>query len=113
VLSMRFEDFPRQSDIPTRNDVRAYAAVVMNPPFALPGDRQAWVSHLERAWGLLAEGGQLRAIVPASLEYGRQRRIAAVRELIVGAGGSWRPAPEGAFKASGTEVRTLLVEASR
>jgi hypothetical protein len=90
-----------------------FHAVVMNPPFTLPGDRLAWVTHLELAWSLLAEGGELRAIVPASLEFGQQKRITAIRELILAAGGSWRPAPEGAFRMAGTDVRTLIVEATR
>jgi hypothetical protein len=89
------------------------AAVVMNPPFTAPGDRYAWTLHLELAWSLLAPGGHLRAIVPASLGYGRQRRIAAVRGLINDNGGSWSDAPDEAFKASGTSVRTLIVEATK
>lgn len=90
-----------------------FDAVVMNPPFTLPGRRYAWAEHLALAWELLAPGGQLRAIVPASLEYGRQRPIAAVRALIEQAGGRWRKAPESAFQASGTNVHTLIVEATR
>jgi hypothetical protein len=106
VLAARFEDFAAAEEY-------AYDAIVMNPPFTLPDDRYAWVTHVELAWGLLAQGGQLRAIVPASLEFADNRRIAALRELIAAAGGSWRRAPEGAFKASGTGVNALVVEATR
>lgn len=88
-----------------------FDAVVMNPPFTLPGRRYAWAEHLMMAWDLLAPGGQLRAIVPASLEYGRQRLIAAARDMIE-ASGSWRKAPDGAFRASGTGVHVLIVEAT-
>lgn len=88
-------------------------AVVMNPPFTLPGRRYAWAQHVALAWRFLRPGGQLAAIVPASLAFGRQRPIAAVRELIRAAGGSWREAPGGAFRASGTDVHTLIVHAVR
>lgn len=90
-----------------------FDAVVMNPPFTLPGHRYAWAEHLVLAWDRLKPGGQLRAIVPTSLEYGRQRPIAAARNLITQAGGTWRKAGPGAFQSSGTGVHTLIVEATR
>lgn len=91
----------------------AYDLVAMNPPFTLPGDRYAWAAHVELAWSLLKRGGQLRAIVPASLGFSRVRRIAAVRDLIRAAGGTWTPAPAGSFRPAGTDVHTLIVEATR
>lgn len=94
-------------------DTDGFDAVVMNPPFTLPGHRYAWAEHLVLAWDRLQPGGQLRAIVPTSLEYGRQRPIAAARTLITGAGGTWRKTGPGAFQSSGTGVHTLIVEATR
>lgn len=90
-----------------------FDAVVMNPPFTLPDRRYAWAEHLTLAWDRLLPGGRLRAIVPASLEYGRQRPIAAARALLTDAGGTWREAPNGAFQASGTGVHTLIVDATK
>jgi len=90
-----------------------FDVVVMNPPFTLPDHRYAWAEHLTLAWDLLLPGGQLRAIVPNSLEYGRQRPIAAARNLITQAGGTWRKTGPGAFQPSGTGVATLIVEATR
>lgn len=89
-----------------------FGAVVMNPPFTLPGRRYAWAEHLMLAWGLLAPGGVLQAIVPASLEFGRQRVIAAARRLVEEHGG-WSTLPDDAFRVSGTGVRTLLVSVTR
>jgi hypothetical protein len=90
-----------------------FDAVVMNPPFTLPGQRYAWAEHLALAWDRLLPGGRLRAIVPASLEFGRQRPVAAVRALITDAGGSWRKTGTGAFRMSGTDVHTLIVETTK
>lgn len=104
-----FEDYAAVAS----SDGARFDAVVMNPPFTLPGRRYAWAEHLTLAWDLLAPGGQLRAIVPASLEFGRQRPIAAARALIGAAGGTFRPSPAGAFNTSGTNVHTLIVEATR
>jgi hypothetical protein len=90
-----------------------FDAVVMNPPFTLPGRRYAWAEHLVLAWDRLKPGGQLRAIAPTSLECGRQRPIAAARNLITRAGGTWRKTAPGAFQSSGTGIHTLIVEAIR
>ncbi|MGH7743399.1 MAG: methyltransferase [Candidatus Dormibacteria bacterium] len=90
-----------------------FDAVVMNPPFTLRGRRYAWAEHLVLAWGLLRPGGYLRAIVPSSVGYGRQRHIALARSVIEYAGGSWRAAGDGAFRGSGTGVHALIVEAAK
>jgi hypothetical protein len=107
VRNCTFEDY---AALP---DTDGFDAVVMNPPFTLPGHRYAWAEHLALAWDLLAPGGQLRAIVPASLGFGRQRLIAAARNLITEAGGTWRKTGPGAFQSSGTGVHTLIVEVTR
>lgn len=67
----------------------------------------------ERAWDRLLPGGQLRAIVPPSLGYGRQRPIAAARAIIAASGGTFRPTPVGAFRSVGTDIHTLIVEATK
>jgi phospholipid N-methyltransferase len=90
-----------------------FDAVVMNPPFTLPGQRYAWAQHLTLAWDRLLPGGLLRAIVPPSLEFGRQRPVAAVRDLVTDVGGSWRKTGPGAFRMSGTDVHTLIVTATK
>lgn len=109
VQEQTFEDY---AEFASTAGIR-WQAVVMNPPFTLPGRRYAWAEHLALAWDLLAPGGQLRAIVPASLGFGRQRPIAAARALIAWAGGTFRPAPAGAFRSAGTDVHTLIVEATK
>jgi SAM-dependent methyltransferase len=41
-----------------------FDAVVMNPPFSLPGDPQTWVRHILLAFDLLRPGGRLVSIAP-------------------------------------------------
>lgn len=109
VWDSTFEDYVEAWRVV--KDPVLFDAVVMNPPFTLPSRRYAWAEHLALAWDLLRPGGQLRAIVPASLGFGRQRPIAAARALIGAAGGSFRPAPDAAFRGSGTDISTMIVEA--
>lgn len=109
VWAGTFEEYAEQA----AQDGVGFDAVVMNPPFTLPGRRYAWAEHLVLAWGLLRPGGQLRAVAPASLGFGRQRPIVGARAVIGAAGGTFRPAPEGSFRGSGTGVHTVLVEATK
>ena len=59
VQEQTFEDY---AEFASTAGIR-WQAVVMNPPFTLPGRRYAWAEHLALAWDLLAPGGQLRASV--------------------------------------------------
>jgi methyltransferase family protein len=112
VQNSRFQDYAqRHLDMPEFSPM--FDAVIMNPPFTEPGDRYAWTTHLELAWALLKPGGQLRAVLPPSIEYGRQRRIAAVRNLITTAGGGWWRPPEDTFTTTGTSARTVVAHATR
>lgn len=85
-----------------------YAAVVMNPPFTTPGNRLAWLLHVELAAGLLAPGGRLVAIVPRSVEYRVGHRFDVLRAAAV-RHGSLDRLPDGAFAEVGTNVATNLL----
>lgn len=85
-----------------------YDAIPMNPPFALDGDKTAWVTHVERAWEHLADGGELAAVVPSALSFHSGKRIAALRARVLEVGG-WERLPDGAFKESGTGVNTCIL----
>ncbi|WP_216912982.1 class I SAM-dependent methyltransferase [Nocardia noduli] len=89
-----------------------YAAVVMNPPFALPGRPTVWMDHLHTAWDLLDDGGQLLALAPNGYTYRNHRDYRAMREFITAHGGH-EPLPAGAFAASGTDTDTVLLHARR
>lgn len=77
----------------------AYDRVVMNPPFANNQD----VRHVAHALKFVQPGGRLVAIMWPNLE----RR--AMSDLLAGRIYSLRHVEEGAFKKSGTNVRTLIV----
>ncbi|MFF0532819.1 class I SAM-dependent methyltransferase [Nocardia amikacinitolerans] len=89
-----------------------YAAVVMNPPFALPGQPTVWMDHLYTAWDLLDDGGALLALAPNSYTYRTDRDHRAMREFITAHGGH-EPLPAGAFTTSGTQADTVLLHARR
>lgn len=89
-----------------------FAAVVMNPPFAVPGQPTLWIDHVRLAWDLLTPGGRLVSIVPAGFADRSDRRHTAMRAFITEHGGA-APLPADAFVASGTGVRTYVVWADR
>ncbi len=89
-----------------------FDVVVMNPPFAVPGHPALWIDHVRTAWGMLAPGGRLVAVVPSTFAHGGDRRTAALRELIADHGGTGA-LPPGAFAASGTDVHACVVWADR
>lgn len=97
-----FETFAEQNP-----DAR-FDAVVMNPPFAVPGQPTIWIDHVRLAFDLLSHGARLTAIVPAGALFRADRRHTAMRELIDAHGGV-RELPDAAFRSSGTDVRTAIL----
>ncbi len=87
----------------------SYDYILMNPPFTSPSDPLAYIAHIEHAWQLLAPGGLLMAIAPGGFAFRNDRRIVNLRSLIE-KHGSWEYLEDGAFKESGTGVRTALIE---
>ncbi len=85
-----------------------YDAVLMNPPFSLDGDPLAYITHIDHAWSLLRDGGDLVAITPPGWQF---RSDAKSREfqMMVGEYGESDEIPTGAFKESGTAVATRIV----
>lgn len=72
--------------------------VVMNPPFA----QQCWRFHLDRASGLVARGGRLVAILPAS---------ALRKDLLPGWACEWSGVISNEF--AGTSVSVVILAATR
>ncbi|MER7280484.1 class I SAM-dependent methyltransferase [Dactylosporangium sp. NPDC000244] len=98
---MTFERFTDDGHAP-------FDAIVMNPPFAVPGSPTLWIDHVRLAWNLLAPGGRLTAIVPASLGFRKDRRHEEMRALVAEFGGS-AELPVGAFASQGTGVHTMVL----
>ena len=87
-----------------------YDVIVMNPPFSLPGDTMAYITHIEHAWTLLKPGGELHAIAPPGYTFNGSHRarhfFAWVQEY-----GRWEMLPDHSFKVSGTNVATTIIHA--
>lgn len=83
----------------------SYDRVVMNPPFA----KQADIRHVTHALKFLKPGGKLVSVMSASVGFRENRLTNEFRDLITERGGSIEALPEGAFKESGTMVRTVIV----
>lgn len=89
-----------------------YPRILMNPPFA---PAQADIDHVTHALKFLAPGGRLVAIMSAGTEFRENRKAVEFRELVSTAPYSHviHGLPDGAFKASGTNVRTVMVVVDR
>lgn len=85
-----------------------YDAVLMNPPFSVDGDRLAYITHIEHAWSLLREGGELVSITPTAWQFRSDKRSRDFMAM-VGEYGDSDEIEEGAFKESGTTIATRLV----
>lgn len=83
--------------------------IVMNPPFDAGRD----VDHVAHAWRLLRPGGQLVAIMAASVEWREDRKTRAFRELMERHGARWFDNPAGSFASVGTNVNTATVVVTR
>lgn len=102
---MSFEEFTA-----TITQAHPIDAVIMNPPFSVPGNRTIYVDHIDLAWRMVRSGGRLVAIAPDGLRTGRTRKVAELRDRIERAGGGILPLPEDTFREAGTAVRTVLVD---
>lgn len=94
-----------QADFLTLNPNPAFDAVCMNPPFAKQDD----IKHVTHAHKFLKPGGLLVSVMSAGVTFRADRRTVEFGELIARCGGSIEELPEGAFKSSGTLVRTVIV----
>ncbi|MFD1145905.1 methyltransferase [Saccharothrix hoggarensis] len=59
-----------------------FDVIVMNPPFSATGQPDLWIDHVALAWGMLAHGGRLVAIVPAGFHFRQDRRHQVIRDLV-------------------------------
>jgi SAM-dependent methyltransferase len=90
--------------VPTDSWDFCWNRILMNPPFSRGRD----VEHITHAHKLLAPGGRLVAIASAGVAFRQERRYSDFRDLVA-AHGYMEPLPTGTFKASGTDVNTVLV----
>jgi 16S rRNA A1518/A1519 N6-dimethyltransferase RsmA/KsgA/DIM1 with predicted DNA glycosylase/AP lyase activity len=94
----------RQADfLQCNGDLGKFDRIVMNPPFAKGQD----IEHVQHALHMLKPGGRLVAIMSAGVAF--RQDAEEFRALVADLGGCIDPLPDDAFKASGTNVRTVLV----
>src|SRR5690606_19140796 len=82
-----------------------YDRVVMNPPFS----RQKDIRHVMHAFKFLKPGGRLVSVMSNGVTFRGDRLTNEFRALVESADGVIDELPEGAFKDSGTMVRTVVV----
>jgi len=82
--------------------------VIMNPPFSLEGQPQADIDHVEHALRFCKGGGRVVAIMSGGTLYRDNRQAVAFRAMVDKREGSMWELPDGAFKVSGTGVKTVL-----
>lgn len=80
--------------------IAPYERIVMNPPFTKGQD----FAHIKHAYSLLKTGGRLVSI--ASAGSSTEKKLIPWLEDVDGV---WKELPEGTFKESGTNIRTLLI----
>ncbi|WP_298029728.1 ParB/RepB/Spo0J family partition protein [uncultured Dysosmobacter sp.] len=80
--------------------------VVMNPPFS----RQQDIDHIMAAYNILESGGILVSVVSESPFFRSNKKSVDFRAFLESLNAEIIPLEEGAFKESGTMVRTRLVK---
>lgn len=82
-----------------------YDRVVMNPPFAKQDD----IRHVLHALKFLKPGGLLVTVMASAVTFRDNKLTQDFRDLVRARGGDIEAVEEGAFKSSGTMVRTVIV----
>jgi len=82
-----------------------YDGIIMNPPFTAGQD----VEHVSRAMTFLKHGGRMVALVSPGFQFRAARKFVEFRERIADCTVVQEDIPAGTFKASGTDVRTVLL----
>lgn len=82
-----------------------YDTIFMNPPFEESQD----IAHVMHAYSLLADGGEMVAIMGEGAFFRNDSKATTFRAWLDEAGGHSEQLPDGSFKSSGTGVATRLV----
>jgi predicted RNA methylase len=86
-----------------------FDVVLMNPPFSRGQD----CAHITHAWQFLRKGGRLVAIASAGVKFRGDQRTARFREFLKNIQATVIDLPPGTFSESGTEVQTVLIQATK
>ncbi len=94
-------------DFNTNYEIK-YDLIMMNPPFSVDGDKLAFMTHIEHAYKMLAENGELIAIAPTGWIVASDKRSKNFRAWVE-RGAEYEIVDKGAFKESGTMVETCII----
>jgi len=83
--------------------------IVANPPFTKNQD----IDHIQHMYSMLKPGGKLVSVASKSWTFGGQKKQVVFREWLEEIGATVTDVPAGAFKDSGTNVGSVIIEASR
>jgi predicted RNA methylase len=100
VNHVTFEQFAAET-------IARFDRILMNPPFTVPGNALAWLTHVELAIDLLRPGGRLVALVPGGFLFQSGTRFERLRALV---GDNYTELSRDTFKESGTTVSTVMIE---
>lgn len=89
-----------------KDTTKEWSRIVMNPPFS----RQQDIDHILTAYGILRLGGILVSVVSESPFFRSNKKSVDFRAFLDEHEAIIEPLAEGAFKESGTMVRTRLVK---
>lgn len=83
--------------------------IIMNPPFS----KQQDIDHIWAAWSILKPGGTLVSLCSPSPFFRTDKASVAFRNWIETVSADVVDVPEGAFKSSGTMIRTKIIKAQK
>lgn len=92
------EDFTKECKL-------KYSKIIANPPFSNNQD----IDHVKLMYSHLQEGGTLAAITSSHWVFGQESKCKEFREWLEKVNGEKYEINEGAFKESGTNIKTIAV----
>lgn len=104
ITGVDFIDFAAAPNIRKR-----WTRIVMNPPFA----RQQDIAHIMAAFGILQPGGILVSVVSESPFFRSDKKSVEFRNFLNANEAEIYPVDDGAFKESGTMVRTRIIKVKK
>lgn len=91
------------------DQIGKFDKIVANPPFTKNQD----IAHIKHMYGFLVPGGKLVSVASPSWMFGEQQKQVAFRNWVEDVGGTVTELEAGAFKQSGTNVSSVIVEIER
>ena len=103
-LHLPLSGVSKPSDFLAEKPNPIYDRAIMNPPFA----KQADIKHVMHAHKFLKPGGLLVAVMSSSVTFRTNRLTQEFNAFVAEHGGFVEALPAGSFKASGTDVNTVI-----